>query len=288
MITVASNAEIEEIVDEARAFLESLRVYKQPPHGVVPEVAAERFAKALLRVVNACVVGLPCPRHAGMLHGQEAEELRKGVEQIVNNTSSVEGDAAEAVLAATRKALTFLLDHTDARDSLAFGEVTALAESKNVPFDPMLDPLPGAHEALRLKGVVAPLEVMNLALALITAHTKVDQLYNHLENRSVALTHVTLEAILRYTDQLAPSAAAYRDLRGWVQVALEDLQAQANDKEIELELDHQRVEYLSKVPTCFADARRRMINTSVSFRDAVDFCMGRTPLTLVTEEDDSP
>jgi len=68
------------------------------------------------------VVGLPCEKHYDSVHGQEAEELRAGVEQIINSMEAVHDDDALFVLRETRKALIFLLDRIDARDSLAFRE----------------------------------------------------------------------------------------------------------------------------------------------------------------------
>lgn len=81
-------------------------------------------AEALVKLADCCVVGVCCDRHGGAIHGQEAEELRAGVEHILSNTSDVEDDAAPDVLRAMRKSLVFLLDRIDARDSLAFREAT--------------------------------------------------------------------------------------------------------------------------------------------------------------------
>jgi hypothetical protein len=103
--------EIEEVVDAAREDLS---------RGVV----TCDFARALVQLSGACTVGMPCVRHSGVVHGQEAEELRAGVEQILRDTSGVSDEDAVEGLAATRQALIVLLDHIDARDSLAFREVT--------------------------------------------------------------------------------------------------------------------------------------------------------------------
>jgi hypothetical protein len=86
------------------------------------EALAQDFAKALVQLADTCAVGLPCATHEGVRHGQEAEELRAGIEQILSNTTSVRGDEAAVVLKALRKSLIFLLDNVDARDSLAFRE----------------------------------------------------------------------------------------------------------------------------------------------------------------------
>jgi hypothetical protein len=63
-------------------------------------------------------------RHGGAVHGQEAEELRAGVEQILKSTTTVNDGDAVLVLREVRRALIFLLDTIDARDSLAFREAT--------------------------------------------------------------------------------------------------------------------------------------------------------------------
>lgn len=85
---------------------------------------ARNFAEAIVQASTTCVVGLPCERHGGVVHGQEAEELRAGIEQILGNTSHVIPEDEEVVAASMRKALVFLLDRIDARDSLAFREAT--------------------------------------------------------------------------------------------------------------------------------------------------------------------
>ena len=82
------------------------------------------FAGAIVKLAACCVVGVRCDQHYGAVHGQEAEELRAGIEQILRNTSDVEDAAAPDVLSALRKSLIFLLDRVDARDSLAFCEAT--------------------------------------------------------------------------------------------------------------------------------------------------------------------
>ena len=88
------------------------------------EALARDFAEVIVKLADSCVVGLPCARHSGVIHGQEAEELRAGVEQILKNTDDVREDEAAFVLAEQRNALIFLLDRIDARDSLAFREAT--------------------------------------------------------------------------------------------------------------------------------------------------------------------
>ena len=86
---------------------------------------AYNFAEVIVHLANCCVVGIQCERHGSAIHGQEAEELRAGIEQILRNTADVVDDStALDVLCAIRTSLNFLLDHTDARDSLAFREAT--------------------------------------------------------------------------------------------------------------------------------------------------------------------
>ena len=113
--------EFEDTLDVARDYLQDSRADA--------ELIARDFAEVIVKLAGHCVVGLPCERHSGAIHGQEAEELRAGVEQILKNTDDVRDDEAAFVLAEQRKALIFLLDHIDARDSLAFREATDPAES---------------------------------------------------------------------------------------------------------------------------------------------------------------
>ena len=54
-----------------------------------------------------------CPVHDGQIHGGEAEELRSGLETMLD-TGTV-----------TARAVRRLLDRVDARDSLAHGEAQA-------------------------------------------------------------------------------------------------------------------------------------------------------------------
>lgn len=65
-------------------------------------------------VLNGCRInGRPCSRHGGVIHGCEAEELRAGIEKLIEIGLGDEG---------LRGCLQRLLDRTDARDSLAFLE----------------------------------------------------------------------------------------------------------------------------------------------------------------------
>lgn len=107
-------------VDAARAYLRA-----------DCEGAARDFAEALVQVTDACVIGLPCDRHGGEIHGQEAMELRAGIEKILGSTDPLMGDAA-LILSIQLEALSRLLDHVDACDSLAFRE----AMNSGEPEDP--------------------------------------------------------------------------------------------------------------------------------------------------------
>lgn len=111
-----SRDEFEDAIDVARDYLQG--------SSADAELLAKDFAEVIVQLSDACVVGLPCERHGGTVHGQEAEELRAGIEQILRNTDGVREDEAAFVLPELRKALLFLLDHVDARDSLAFREAT--------------------------------------------------------------------------------------------------------------------------------------------------------------------
>ena len=106
--------EFEDAVEVARSYLQDSRAD--------PELIARDFAETIDKLAECCVIGFRCDRHGGEVHGQEAEELRAGVEQILKNTSDVEDAAAPDVLRALRTSLIFLLDRIDARDSLAFRE----------------------------------------------------------------------------------------------------------------------------------------------------------------------
>jgi hypothetical protein len=115
--------EFEDTVDVAREYLQGSSANVVHGHWDA-ELLAKDFAEVLVKLADVCVVGVPCERHGGAVHGQEAEELRAGVEQILKNTSDVDEDESPDVLRSLRKALIFLLDRIDARDSLAFREVT--------------------------------------------------------------------------------------------------------------------------------------------------------------------
>jgi hypothetical protein len=113
--TTSTLEEIEEVVDNARAFL---RASTGPSEALA-------FAAAVIDLSDRCVIGVPCKRHSHVVHGNEAEELRKGVELALMNTADVVDDDAPDVLRSLRKSLIFLLDRIDARDSVAFLEATS-------------------------------------------------------------------------------------------------------------------------------------------------------------------
>jgi hypothetical protein len=118
-----SSDEFEETVGVARNYLQASALEPLPVARL-----ARNFAEAIVKLADCCVIGMPCEKHGGAVHGQEAEELRAGVEQILKNTSGVRDDEAAFVLAEQRKALIFLLDRIDARDSFAFLEATDPSE----------------------------------------------------------------------------------------------------------------------------------------------------------------
>ena len=113
-----SQDEFEETVHVAREYLQA--GYSSAD----VELLCRDFAEVIVQLDTFCVVGMPCDRHSGAVHGQEAEELRAGVEQILKNTAGVRDDEAAFVLTELRKSLIFLLDRVDARDSLSFREAT--------------------------------------------------------------------------------------------------------------------------------------------------------------------
>lgn len=77
---------------------------------------AQRIAHAIADTATEtleahCVIGRPCERHHGSVHGAEAEQLRAGIENALNGPPEwLESE------------LRGLLEQTDARDSLAFAE----------------------------------------------------------------------------------------------------------------------------------------------------------------------
>jgi len=111
-------------VTNADKLLETIEIAKHWLRGGNPRAAAsqfaQRFAEALVQLAEACPTGFPCAKHGGAVHGQEAEELRSGIEQIVGNIADVKRSDAVATLASTRKSLQFLTDRIDARDSLVY------------------------------------------------------------------------------------------------------------------------------------------------------------------------
>ncbi len=62
----------------------------------------------------ACVIGKHCKEH-GMVHGAEAEELRLGIEKIIQDEYINDFDR--------KRQLEHLLDAVDARDSLSWIEM---------------------------------------------------------------------------------------------------------------------------------------------------------------------
>jgi hypothetical protein len=76
------------------------------------EEHAGDYVARVKQVGGECRVGVPCQEHSGVVHGQEAEELRKGIERIL------EEETTDDMASALRE----LLDSVDARDSLSFLE----------------------------------------------------------------------------------------------------------------------------------------------------------------------
>lgn len=77
-----------------------------------------RLLTEIRRLKAECHYGLQCPEHSGERHGQEAEELRAGIEKLMREADDPHG-GDPAVL---EEDLQALLDRVDARDSLAWQE----------------------------------------------------------------------------------------------------------------------------------------------------------------------
>lgn len=79
----------------------------------------------LKRLRAACSIdGQPCFHHHDVVHGKEAEQLRRGIEALLTAPSSDYPDVREISHSLTdlREGLRKLLDNVDACDSLAFVE----------------------------------------------------------------------------------------------------------------------------------------------------------------------
>lgn len=87
------------------------------------------FAEGIVQLADACVIGLPCERHGGAVHGREAEELRAGLEQLLDEHGPVPAGVSisPAVFEDLRRDLQRLLDRVDARDSLGYLEASDAA-----------------------------------------------------------------------------------------------------------------------------------------------------------------
>jgi len=104
---------------------------------------AVKCAEALVQIAGRCVVGLPCGKHAGAIHGGEAEELRSGIEKIIR-------EDGEDVPHALRE----MLDEIDARDSLAFAEAwCAPRRDKQRAMTELQRTIEGAREFLAAGGL---------------------------------------------------------------------------------------------------------------------------------------
>jgi len=135
-----------------------------------------------------------------------------------------------------------------------------------VTFDPTRDPLPTARDAIDCKGTLPCDDVVFLAHALVAAHAKVDQLYAALEKRSDA-TRTLVEKVLADTARCAPSTAACRDLRKALRETLD------RGPVFEDHPDQLRLDWLAAGDDRLLDARGRMVNESVSLREAIDWLM---------------
>lgn len=107
--------------DELAETVDVARDYIKPRERSRRRSLSRDFAAALVQVADSCVIGLPCEKHGGAVHGQEAEELRAGVEKILQDMSGVR-DGESSDLEDFRRSLIRLLDRVDARDSLSFLE----------------------------------------------------------------------------------------------------------------------------------------------------------------------
>lgn len=108
--------EVKAVIDHARSWLSDPGAPANEPG----EETATRFARALVQLADACVVGVPCEKHGDAVHGREAEELRKGVENILADPPGGDIESNQE----WRASLLRLLDEVDARDSLVFLEAT--------------------------------------------------------------------------------------------------------------------------------------------------------------------
>lgn len=117
-MTAQRSLEVEDAIAHARSWL----AYPGAPMIEPGEETATRFAKIVVELADACVVGVSCDRHGGAVHGREAEELRKGIERIFLEYDDVmhQPDEVNDMRAALRR----MLDEIDARDSVAFLEAT--------------------------------------------------------------------------------------------------------------------------------------------------------------------
>jgi hypothetical protein len=113
------SADFEETVAVARDYAKASATNPLPVARLTRD-----FAEAIVAVADACVIGAPCEKHGGAVHGKEAEELRAGVEQILRDTAGAHDDDDVHHVRELRASLIRLLDRVDARDSLAFLEAT--------------------------------------------------------------------------------------------------------------------------------------------------------------------
>lgn len=118
------DAEVAELADRAERYRTALQRFANAhllpvEEAIDLDAIVEEAGRALgERAANACPVrGVACADH-GFVHGQEAEELRAGVERLAKEHR---GGASKRVTVLCDDLLD-LLDEVDARDSLAFLE----------------------------------------------------------------------------------------------------------------------------------------------------------------------
>lgn len=98
------------------------------------DLATLRMAHGILELARSmeCPLAKYCIRH-NYQHGAEAEELRHGIENLIEHAEEVKFQSASSLFYELNmvpvKDLQSLIDQVDARDSLAFVEVKQKEES---------------------------------------------------------------------------------------------------------------------------------------------------------------
>jgi hypothetical protein len=89
--------------------------------------------------------GKPCQRHDHIVHGQEAEALRRGIDQVIGRLHEAANEDVSYYDAATD--LQNLLDKADAIDSLAYLEANAVPIVLQ-PIDKVIDLMEALKDSL--------------------------------------------------------------------------------------------------------------------------------------------